>query len=225
MFSYRIRAPGDKTITQQPPIAPGAPPIYSSLVLSIRTCPLYLPLIRFPTSHVPFSNARNTPTSGSCLRSLRSPPESRSLPCLLRRCADILTRQPTRRRCTFVRYGPPNVPDRLSPQQLSCIVQGSTPHPFRLVRDALRSAEDFSTTSSPWSDRCEAPSTSASLSVLTTTLFLQPTREIPSLHSPNRSKSGNAYFPARTHLSPGLIMRSRSFLRGRRVHVASTRTR
>ncbi|KAF9788139.1 hypothetical protein BJ322DRAFT_1106156 [Thelephora terrestris] len=37
--------------------------------------------------------------------------------------------------------------------QISCIVQGGTPHPFRLVRDALRSAEDFSTTSSPWSDR------------------------------------------------------------------------
>jgi hypothetical protein len=44
------------------------------------------------------------------------------------------------------------------PQQISCIVQGGTPHPFRLVRDALRSADDFSTTSSPWSDRFEASS-------------------------------------------------------------------
>lgn len=56
------------------------------------------------------------------------------------------------------------------PQQISCIVQGGSPHPFRLVRDALRSAEDFSTTSSPWSDRCEATFASVSFFVLTNPL-------------------------------------------------------
>ena len=54
---------------------------------------------------------------------------------------------------------------------------------------------------------------------------LQSTRKIPPLHSPNRSRSCNAYSPTRTHSYPGFMMRSRSFLRGRRVHAASTRIR
>lgn len=42
----------------------------------------------------------------------------------------------------------------LCPQQMSCIVQGGSSHPFKLVRQALGSSTDFTATSSPWSDRC-----------------------------------------------------------------------
>jgi hypothetical protein len=54
---------------------------------------------------------------------------------------------------------------------------------------------------------------------------LQVTRKIPPFHSPNRSRSGNAYSPASTHSYSSFMMRSRSFLRGKRVHVALTQTR
>jgi len=37
--------------------------------------------------------------------------------------------------------------------QIVCIVQGNSSHPFKLVRHALSSSEDFTTTPSPWSDR------------------------------------------------------------------------
>jgi len=121
-------------------------------------------------------------------------------------------------RQTFLTTYPP-------PQQISCIVQGGAPHPFRLVRDALRSAEDFSITSSPWSDRYEAAHCPRLVLCPNHHSSLQSTRKIPPFHPSNRSKSGNAYSPARIHSYPGSLMRSRSFLRGKKVHAASMPTR
>lgn len=44
-------------------------------------------------------------------------------------------------------------PPHPSPQEIFCIVEGGSTHPFRRVRQAIADSQNFTTTHSPWSNR------------------------------------------------------------------------
>ncbi|KAG8216374.1 hypothetical protein J3R82DRAFT_6456 [Butyriboletus roseoflavus] len=48
---------------------------------------------------------------------------------------------------------PSHPPPQLCPQEICCIVEGGSTHPFRRVRQAVADSEYFTTTHSPWSNR------------------------------------------------------------------------
>lgn len=141
------------------PITLAIPSIYSPLVLSIRIYPLYLPLAPSPCLSCPLPPMHETRRLVEAASALSAFLQTRGVPHAFH--GDILISLLANQPLASVRLFVAEHRTFLTvcfPQQISCIVQGGTPHPFRLVRDALRSAEDFSITPSPWSDRFECSS-------------------------------------------------------------------